>query len=80
MMKNEHPNEHYFQRKSRLVRKRELLSRIGIASSTLYDWLNPSSPRFDPSFPRQIKIGKATVAWLEEELELWMQARMRERC
>lgn len=45
----------------RILRKREVLEAIGIASSTLYDWLNPRSRRYDPTFPRQIRLGRMSV-------------------
>lgn len=61
--------------KARIIRKRELLTVIGIASSTLYDWLNPKSPRYDPTFPKQIKLGASTVGWFSEEIDHWIEAR-----
>lgn len=30
-----------------------VIERIGIGRSTIYDWINPASPRYDPTFPKQ---------------------------
>lgn len=63
--------------RNRVLRKREVLQIVGIASSTLYDWLNPKSKRYDPTFPRQIKLGRLSVGWLSDEVEKWIETRGR---
>ncbi|MFU2151123.1 AlpA family phage regulatory protein [Klebsiella aerogenes] len=30
---------------------------LDIARSTIYDWINPKSPRYDPTFPKQRRLG-----------------------
>ncbi|MGJ3348241.1 AlpA family phage regulatory protein [Morganella sp. Je.2.23] len=56
----------------KILRLPDVLQRIGIAKSTLYDWRNPKSPRYDPSFPKQRKLGLQTVGWVESELNEWL--------
>lgn len=63
--------------RQRILRKREVLEAVGIASSTLYDWLNPRSRRYDPTFPRQIRLGRLSVGWLSDEIEKWIETRER---
>ncbi len=63
----------------KLLRKPKALEKLGIANATAYDWLNPKSPRYDPTFPRPIKIGAAAVAWLESEIDDWIAAKMKSR-
>lgn len=60
----------------RLIRIKEVASRIGIGRSTIYDWMNTKSPRFDQSFPKPIKIGPNSVAWLEQDINEWIMAKV----
>ncbi|MEM0554019.1 MULTISPECIES: AlpA family phage regulatory protein [Aeromonas] len=49
--------------------------KIGMSRSTFYDWLNPKSPRYDPTFPRPKHLGKHSVGWSESELDEWLLRR-----
>lgn len=57
----------------KLIRLQQLLAMLAVSRSWLYDKLNPQSPRFDPSFPRPIKLGKSTVAFDLAAVEAWVQ-------
>ena len=52
-----------------------LCERLGIAVSTLYDWTTPSSPRFDPDFPKKIKLGRRAIGFDEVEIAEWLAKR-----
>lgn len=54
------------------IRRKELLRKIGISNSTLYDWLNPTSPRHKPDFPHRKKIGANIVVWIQSEVDDWI--------
>ena len=60
---------------ARILRYKEVLNRLGIGKSTLYDWLNPKSPRYDPSFPKQVNLSPHSVGWIEAEINLWIEQR-----
>ncbi len=51
-----------------ILRLPTVIERIGIGRSTIYDWINPTSPRYDPTFPKQKKLGKQSVGWSESEI------------
>ncbi|PHI31280.1 helix-turn-helix transcriptional regulator [Budvicia aquatica] len=59
----------------KILRLRDVVQKIGVARSTIYDWINPKSPRYDPTFPRQIPLGKKSVGWLESALNEWLMLR-----
>lgn len=59
----------------RVIRLKELLRLIGLSRSTVYDRTNPKSTRFDPSFPRPIKLGAASVGRSLNEVMAWIAAR-----
>ena len=53
----------------RLIRRKELEDRIGLARSTIYRMIN------EGMFPRPVRIGRRAVAWLESDIERWIAAR-----
>ncbi|EHP6081073.1 helix-turn-helix transcriptional regulator [Providencia huaxiensis] len=59
----------------KILRMRAVAAKLGIARSTIYDWLNAKSPRHDPAFPKPYSLGKQSVGWLESELDEWILQR-----
>lgn len=57
-----------------VVRIDGFVKMVGLSKSTIYDRLNKKSPRYDPTFPKQIKIGASAVGWLVDEIEAWINA------
>lgn len=56
-----------------LIRRRELERRIGLSRSSIYDRLDPQSPRYDPLFPRPISLGGGhAVGWIESEVDEYL--------
>lgn len=65
-----------FQRRLSILRRKQVEARTGLSRSTIYDRLNPKSPRYDPSFPKQISLGEDAVGWIEAEVDAWIAARV----
>ena len=61
-------NEHH----PKIVRRRQLETRLSLSRSTIYDKINPKSPRYDASFPKPIRLGGAAVGWLAHEVDDWL--------
>ncbi|BFI70117.1 helix-turn-helix transcriptional regulator [Yersinia enterocolitica] len=59
----------------KILRITAVVSKLGIARSTIYDWLNAKSPRHDPAFPKPYPLGRQSVGWLESELDEWIMQR-----
>jgi prophage regulatory protein len=56
-----------------ILRRRDLERILRLSRSTIYDKLNPRSPRYDASFPKQIRLGNgAAVGWLSHEVTEWL--------
>ena len=67
--------------KNRLIARRELELQIGLKRSAIYDRLDPTSPRYDPQFPKPVPIGgtpakPTAVRWLAAEVDAWIQSRV----
>lgn len=53
----------------RILRRREVLARVGISQSTLYAWMA------DGTFPRPVALGAKMVGWKESEIDFWIESR-----
>lgn len=51
----------------RLIRLPEVKSRTGLSTSDLYRRMEAGT------FPRQIKLGAKAVAWIETEVQEWIE-------
>jgi prophage regulatory protein len=63
---------------NRLLRRPELQMLIGLSRSSIYARLDPKSSQYDASFPKPIKLGVKTVAWLAADIDRWINARISE--
>lgn len=63
----------------KVIRIKDLIAKIGIARSTIYDWMSPKSPRFNSTFPKPVRIGLSAIGWLEHEVDAWITAQAIQR-
>ncbi len=54
-----------------LLRLSDVIARTGLSRSSLYLAINRGT------FPKQILIGSRAVGWVEEEVESWIQDRIK---
>jgi prophage regulatory protein len=57
----------------RLLRRRVVEDRCGIGTTYLYELIARGA------FPRPVPIGRRAVAWLEDEIEAWIEERVKAR-
>jgi prophage regulatory protein len=55
------------------IRIKEVLDRTGLSRSVLYAKLA------DQTFPRSLSLSGSSVAWLESEIQEWIESRIQER-
>lgn len=65
MVKNEVPA-------LRILRLREVMTRVGLSRSTIYDRMNKTSPRYDKTFPKPVKLGQSAIGWIESSVDHWI--------
>lgn len=61
-----------------IIRRPDVEKKTGASRTTIYDWTNPHSKRYDPTFPRPIRLGVRSVGWLESEIDAWIACRAQE--
>ncbi len=59
----------------RILRLPAVIQKTGMARATIYDWLNPKSPRYDATFPKKRMLGVKSVGWIEAEIDEWLSQR-----
>ena len=57
----------------RLLRRKEVENLTGFSTRALYDSMRSGT------FPRPLRIGKRSVAWLSQEVENWIESRVADR-
>ncbi len=55
----------------RFLRLKEVMSLTGLGRSTIYKFMAD-----DTDFPKSVPLGGRAVAWVESEIEEWMESRL----
>ena len=58
------------RRVTRLIRLPEVQHRVGLGRSTIYRWMA------EGKFPKPVQLGGHSVAWVEDEVEGWVNDRL----
>lgn len=53
----------------RLLRRKQVEQSLGLSRSTIYARLDPKSRHYDPDFPKPIKLGATSIAFVESEVQ-----------
>jgi len=59
-----------------ILRLPEVLKRTGISRAAAFQKLDPSSPYYDSSFPKQVKLGARSVGWSSEKIQIWIDSKL----
>ena len=60
---------------NKVLRRKELESLLSLSRSTIYDKMNPKSPRYDKDFPKPVKLSLSAVGWFEKDICAWLKTR-----
>jgi prophage regulatory protein len=69
-----HANKHQPQKPATILRMDEVLTRVGISKSQIYNMIS------DGEFPRQVRLSARTVGFYEAEIDEWIASRQRVGC
>ncbi|MDT0602544.1 helix-turn-helix transcriptional regulator [Thalassotalea castellviae] len=56
----------------KILRLSEVKQITGLSRSTIYEKCDVKSPRFDPLFPKRIRLGARAVGFLQADLDAWL--------
>lgn len=63
----------------RLLSIKDVVSYTGVSRATIYEMINESSDRYDPTFPKKVQLTQVRVAWVASEVAEWINAKIDER-
>ena len=59
-----------------LLRIEDLCEKLKLSKASIYNLMNKKSKYFDPSFPEKIKLTANSVAWIEEQIDDWIDSKI----
>lgn len=57
----------------KLLKMRDVMDLTSLAKSTIYKYIDTEG------FPKQVKLGSGSVAWVESEVLDWIEAKIAQR-
>lgn len=57
----------------KILRLREVCERLGVSKSTVYNWLDVQSRYYRADFPRPVRIGLASIGFVEHEIDAFIE-------
>lgn len=60
-----------------MLRRPQVSACTGLPRATLYDKMNPKSPRYDPTFPKPVRLGAKSVGWPQNLVMEWLESRIK---
>ncbi len=69
---NYHEGEYMQELPTRLIRLKEVISMTGLSRASVYRFIS------EDRFPTQIPLGYRCVAWVESEVQQWIDQRVKE--
>lgn len=61
------------------IRIGEVQGKVKMKTSAIYKRITPGNKQYDPTFPRAVKFSSRFVAWLESEVDAWVEAQVAKR-
>lgn len=56
-----------------ILRLNEVLKKTGLSKASIYQYMRKDK------FPKKIDIGIRAVGWVDSEIDLWIEGRMKDR-
>lgn len=64
------------EKKRYLLSIKKLCLKLDVSKSFIYSRLNSHSKYYDKNFPRPIKLSENSVAWIEDQVDDWIESKM----
>lgn len=58
-----------------MMRLRDVMQITRLSRSTIYDIMDEKSKRYDPTFPKQIKLTERSVVWRADQITAWLESK-----
>jgi len=55
---------------------KDVVSYTGVSRATIYEMINKSSERYDPTFPKKVQLTQVRVVWVASEIAEWINTKI----
>ena len=62
-----------------LLSIKDVGSYTGLSRSTIYEMIDKSSKRYDPTFPKKVQLTQVRVVWVASEIAGWINTKIEAR-
>lgn len=59
-----------------MLKLKDVIHITCLSQSSIYDIMDKKSPRYDPTFPKQVKLAGRRVAWVADEIRDWLNSKI----
>lgn len=59
-----------------MLRLPQVMAKTGLSRAAVWAKQNPKDSRYDASFPTGVKLAANTTAWVESEIDAWLDKRI----
>lgn len=64
------------EKKRYLLSIKKLCLKLDVSKSFIYSRLNSHSKYYDEKFPKPIRLSENSVAWIEDQIDDWIESKM----
>lgn len=61
-----------------MLRLPQVMAKTGLSRAAVWAKQNPNNSRYDKTFPKSVKLAANTTAWVESEIDTWLNQRIAE--
>ena len=62
-----------------LLNIKEVGNYTNLSRSTIYEMIDESSKRYDPTFPKKVQLTQVRVVWVASEIAEWIDSKIAQR-
>ena len=59
-----------------MLRLPQVMAKTGLSRAAVWAKQNPKNSRYDAAFPKGVKLAANTTAWVESEIDAWLESRI----
>ena len=61
---------------NQLINIKQVVLFTGVGRSTIYEMMDETSPYYDATFPRKVKITQNRIGWSAYEIHQWIESKL----
>lgn len=58
-----------------MMRLKDVMQITRLSRSTIYEIMDEKSKRYDPTFPKQIRLTERSVVWRADQIAAWLESK-----